>query len=91
MPRLQASAANQVWSWDITYLPTTESGIWLYLFLVTEVWNCRMVSLDVHEREDPSVQMIWSVEIASESGSARAGTSRCFSMRKWQRQVCGHA
>lgn len=50
-----------------------------------------MVSLDVHEREDPSVQMIWSVEIASESGSARAGTSRCFSMRKWQRQVCGHA
>jgi len=25
-----------VWSWDITYLPTTIRGIWLYLYLVIE-------------------------------------------------------
>jgi hypothetical protein len=32
VPRLKAAGANQVWSWDITYLPTSVRGIWLYLF-----------------------------------------------------------
>ena len=30
VPRLRATGANQVWSWDITYLPTTVRGIWLW-------------------------------------------------------------
>jgi putative transposase len=29
VPRLRAAGANQVWSWDVTYLPTTVHGIWL--------------------------------------------------------------
>jgi len=28
-----------VWSWDISYLPTTVRGIWLYLYLVIDVWS----------------------------------------------------
>ena len=39
MPRLWVAGANQVWSWDITYLPTTVRGIWLYLYLVIDVWS----------------------------------------------------
>ncbi len=39
VPRLRAAGANQVWSWDITYLPTTVRGIWLYLYLVIDVWS----------------------------------------------------
>ena len=38
MPRLWAVGVNQVWNWDITYLPTTVRGIWLYLYLVIDVW-----------------------------------------------------
>ena len=30
VPRLEASGPNQVWSWDITYLPTSVRGVWLY-------------------------------------------------------------
>jgi hypothetical protein len=30
VPRLRADGPNQVWSWDISYLPTSVKGIWLY-------------------------------------------------------------
>ncbi|WP_255441039.1 DDE-type integrase/transposase/recombinase [Synechococcus sp. HK01-R] len=55
VPRLRASGANQVWSWDITYLPTTVRGIWLYLYLVIDVWSRKVVVWDVAEREDPAI------------------------------------
>jgi transposase InsO family protein len=44
-----------VWSWDITYLPTTVRGIWLYLYLVIDVWSHKVVAWDVGEREDPAI------------------------------------
>ena len=51
VPRLRATGANQVWSWDITYLPTTVRGIWLYLYLVVDVWSRKVVAWDVAEVE----------------------------------------
>jgi transposase InsO family protein len=44
-----------VWSWDISYLPTTVRGIWLYLYLVIDVWSRKVVAWDVAEREDPAI------------------------------------
>jgi len=55
VPSLRASGPNQVWSWDITYLPTTVRGIWLYLYLVIDVWSRKVVAWDVAEREDPAI------------------------------------
>ena len=55
VPRLRAAGPNQVWSWDITYLPTTVRGIWLYLYLVIDVWSRKVVAWDVAEREDPAI------------------------------------
>lgn len=37
VPRLRADGPNQVWSWDISYLPTSVKGIWLYLYLVVDI------------------------------------------------------
>jgi putative transposase len=34
---LKSAGPNQVWSWDITYLPTTVRGVLLYLYLVIDV------------------------------------------------------
>jgi len=59
VPRLSASGAKQVWSWGITYLPTTVRGIWLYIYLVIDVWSRKVVAWDVAEREDPAMQPIW--------------------------------
>ena len=55
MPRLRAAGPNEVWSWDITYLPTTVRGMWLYLRLVIDVWSRKVVAWDVAEREDPAI------------------------------------
>ena len=54
VPRLRAAGPNEVWSWDITYLPTTVRGVWLYLYLVIDVWSRKVVAWDVAEREDPA-------------------------------------
>lgn len=47
----RATSPNQVWSWDITYLPTTVRGRFLYLYLIMDVWSRRVVGWDVFERE----------------------------------------
>ncbi len=39
MQRLKADGPNQVWSWDITYLPNMVRGVWLYLYLMIDVWS----------------------------------------------------
>jgi putative transposase len=55
VPRLRADHPNAVWSWDITYLPTTVRGVWLYLYLVIDVWSRKVVAWDVAEREDAQI------------------------------------
>jgi putative transposase len=37
VPMLRATGPKQVWSWDITYLPTAARGACLYLYLVIDV------------------------------------------------------
>ena len=54
-PRLRAAGPKQVWSWGITYLPTTVRGVWLYLYQVIDVWSRKVVAWDVAEREDPAI------------------------------------
>ncbi len=55
VPRLRAVGQKQVWSWDITYLPTTVRDAWLYLYLVIDVWSRKVVDWDITEREDPAI------------------------------------
>ena len=54
----RATGPNQVWSWDITLLPTTVRGVYLRLYLVMDVWSRRIVGWRVSERE--------SAELAAE-------------------------
>jgi transposase InsO family protein len=48
---LQASAANQLWSWDITYLATTIRGVFFYLYLIMDVYSRKIVGWEVFETE----------------------------------------
>jgi len=55
VPRLHAGGSNQVWNWDISYLPTSVKGIWLYLYLVMDVWSRKVLAWDVESSEDPKL------------------------------------
>ena len=48
---LQASAANQLWSWDITYLATTIQGVFFYLYLIMDVYSRKIVGWEVYDTE----------------------------------------
>jgi transposase InsO family protein len=46
-----ATGPCQVWSWDITYLKTNVKGIFLYLYMIMDVWSRKIVAAKVFEEE----------------------------------------
>lgn len=47
-----ATAARQLWCWDMTYLPAQIAGRWFYLYLILDVYSRKIVGFEVHERDD---------------------------------------
>jgi len=54
-PRLRADRPNALWSWDISFLPTTERGVWLYFYLVVDVWSRKVVAWNGTEVESAQI------------------------------------
>lgn len=46
-----ATASNQVWTWDITYLKSPVLGLFWYLYMVVDVWSRKIVAAAVHPEE----------------------------------------
>ena len=46
-----ATAPNQLYSWDITYLPTLIQGIFLYLYLFIDLYSRKIVGWQIYEEE----------------------------------------
>jgi putative transposase len=59
-PRLCARAPNQLWCWDITYLPGPVQGMFFFLYVVLDVYSRKIVAHEVHEREssDEAAELI---------------------------------
>ena len=49
---LQAMAPNQLFSWDITYLPTEIKGIYFYLYMFIDIFSRKVVGWQVYENEN---------------------------------------
>jgi len=56
---LEATAPNQLYSWDITYLKTTVRGIFLYLYLFMDIYSRKIVGWQVYEEESSE----WAADI----------------------------
>ena len=46
-----AAGPNQVWTWDITFLPSTVRGQFFYLYLVEDIYSRYGVAWEVHTHE----------------------------------------
>jgi putative transposase len=47
-----ASAARQVWCWDMTYLPAVVMGRWFHLYLILDLYSRKIVGWEVHDTDD---------------------------------------
>lgn len=48
---LEATGPNQIYCWDITYLPSSVRGMFYYLYMVMDVYSRKVVGWQVHDRE----------------------------------------
>lgn len=46
-----AHGPNEVWSWDVTYLPSQVRGMFFYLYAVIDLFSRKLVAWEVHARE----------------------------------------
>lgn len=52
---LIATAPNQVWSWDITYLYSSIKGRYYYLYLIMDVYSRYIVGWAIEDHEDMEI------------------------------------
>ncbi len=52
---LIATQSNQVWSWDITYLPSRVRGLFFYLYMVIDIYSRKIVGFEVSDRETSDI------------------------------------
>jgi transposase InsO family protein len=55
-----ATAARQVWCWDMTYLPATVIGRWFHLYLILDLYSRKIVGWEVHANDssDHAVHLV---------------------------------
>jgi transposase InsO family protein len=46
-----AMAPNQVWCWDMTFLPAQVTGQWFYLYLILDLYSRKIVGFEVHDTD----------------------------------------
>ncbi len=47
----EATGPNQVWCWDVSYLPSGVRGLYFYLYLVLDLYSRKIVAWEVHGQE----------------------------------------
>lgn len=47
-----ATGPNQVWCWDMTYLPAVVTGRWFYLYLILDLYSRKIVGWEVHDSDE---------------------------------------
>jgi len=52
---LVAKEPNQIYSWDITYLPTTVQGIFFYLYLFMDIYSRKIVGWQIYTQQSSAL------------------------------------
>jgi putative transposase len=65
---LIATSANEIWSWDITYLRGPIIGSFYYLYMYMDIYSRKIVGWQVHERESMELSSQLVEEICKKEG-----------------------
>ena len=68
-----ATGPNQVWAWDITYLPAGVLGTFWYLYAILDVWSRKVVGWAVHDVQSDDLAAALVEETCRREGIVRAG------------------
>lgn len=63
---LVATRPNEVYSWDITYLPSTVKGIFFYLYLFMDIYSRKIVGWQIYATQSSSLASEIIKDIAKE-------------------------
>lgn len=66
-----ATQPNQLYSWDITFLPTQVRGLFFYLYLVLDIYSRKIVGWQVHEEESSALAADLLTDICHREGVKR--------------------
>jgi transposase InsO family protein len=68
---LVATAPNQIYSWDITYLPTVVKGLFFYLYLAMDIYSRKIVGWQVYGEESSALAADLMTDICQREGVQR--------------------
>ena len=66
-----ADGPNQVWCWDITWLPGPAKGVYFYLYLMLDIFSRKIVGWEIHEEEssDNASSLIKKIHLRENVGA----------------------
>ena len=67
-PELKATGPNQVWTWDITWLRTEVKGIFLFAYVILDVYSRKIVGWSIETEESPDLARKLFERISQEKG-----------------------
>ncbi len=92
---LIATKPNQVWSWDITYLPSCIRGVFFYLYMILDVYSRKIVgwTISTEELSEVAAELMEStcqlehidkgqVTLHSDNGSPMKGATLLATLQK---------
>jgi len=88
---LKATGPNQVWCWDITYLPTQVRGVFLFAYMILDVWSRKVVGWEIHAEESAALaealfkrlareMKLDGVRLHADNGNPMKGTTLLFTL-----------
>lgn len=63
---LKATGPDQVYSWDITWLPTCVRGMFLFAYMIIDVWSRKVVCWEIHTEESAAIAEAMFKRLAQE-------------------------
>jgi putative transposase len=66
-----ATGPNQMFTWDITYVPTDVKGIFFYLYMVMDIFSRKVAGWQAHDNESSALASDLMVDICRQENIKR--------------------